>query len=344
MIYLVMGGQAGSEGKGEFTAHLARQLYDRGNLGAVVRTGGPNAGHTFTLSDNTQYKMRQIPCAWHIPEVPLFIGPGSLIDPEVLTQELNLTSYNGFDVDRLHIDPSAVLITDQDKQSELELRASIGSTGEGIGSARSRHVMRRAGFYSPNRPPVHEALNSIYDLGQDIIIESTQGFDLSLVHSGYYPRTTSRDVTPGIILSDAGLSSRLNHRVIAVLRTYPIRVANGEAGSSGPLNQETTFEALGVPEERTTVTNKVRRVGHFDWDQVHRMATICRPDYLCVNFLDYLYPELKDQYLDAPIPLDSPAWGFLNKLITITYASGIGWVSTGPGIITELLPTRGLPV
>ena len=36
------------------------------------------------------------------------------------------------------------------------------------------------------------------------------------------------------------------------------------AGNSGPLKGETSWEELGLEPERTTVTNKVRRVG--DWD------------------------------------------------------------------------------
>ena len=43
-------------------------------------------------------------------------------------------------------------------------------------------------------------------------------------------------------------------------RVYPIRVA----GNSGPLAGETTWEELGLPEEKTTVTHKTRRVGQWD--------------------------------------------------------------------------------
>jgi adenylosuccinate synthase len=49
-------------------------------------------------------------------------------------------------------------------------------------------------------------------------------------------------------------------------RVRPIRVA----GNSGPLKAETTWEALGLPEERTTVTNKRRRVGGWDPALVRR--------------------------------------------------------------------------
>jgi len=345
VIYLVMGGQAGSEGKGEFVAYLATKLYSSGTLGAVVRTGGPNAGHTMTYNQ-IPYKMRQIPCAWHLPDVPLFIGPGSLIDYKVLTNELAQTSILLEDrpprlVPRLVIDRSAIIIQDSDKIEEQKstMMSSISSTKEGIGSARANHTRRSAQLAQHLTNPnfkvgsVSDELNSIYDSGKDIIIESTQGFDLSLTHSGHYPYTTSRDVTPGQILNDAGLSSRLDHQVIAVVRTFPIRVA----GTSGPMAHETTWGSIGQPEEYTTVTGRVRRVGEFDPDQIRRMVKVCRPDFVCLTFLDYLHPFLKNSTNEDDIrefagkTLDS-----LEEVCDID----IKWVSTGPGIITPQLATR----
>ena len=54
-------------------------------------------------------------------------------------------------------------------------------------------------------------------------------------------------------------------RVLLVARTYPIRVA----GNSGPLKNELTWEEISrrvgkQVMERTTVTNKIRRVGEWD--------------------------------------------------------------------------------
>jgi adenylosuccinate synthase len=46
------------------------------------------------------------------------------------------------------------------------------------------------------------------------------------------------------------------------MRTRPIRVA----GNSGPLRGETSWSELGLPDEHTTVTGKVRRVGVWDPD------------------------------------------------------------------------------
>lgn len=382
MVYVVMGGQYGSEGKGEFVAYLARKLHQQGTLGAVVRTGGPNAGHTMTVNGtcppddpaiglspctdcltsgyhSETYKMRQIPCAWHLnPTVPLFIGPGSLIDPEVLERELSEHP----DV-RLGIDPSAVIITEEDRNYEregLDLRSRIGSTTEGIGAARARHALRLATIADPPGPvnsnhdfirhrislfTVAHELDYILESGYDVLVESTQGFGLSLNHSGCYPYTTSRDLTPAQILNDAGISSRREHRVITVLRTFPIRVA----GNSGPLPNEVTWEEMArttngqAKPERTTVTNLVRRIGAYDSQMVREMALHCRPDALVLTFADYLDPYLHGctDYQEVQRSLGD---SFLS-LVRRDAKAPIYWFGTGPGIFAEVIdPASESPV
>ena len=146
---------------------------------------------------------------------------------------------------------------------------------------------------------VSEMLESaIHEAHEDVIIESTQGFGLSSVHSKHYPFATSRDVTPGIILNDAGLSSRENHRVYAVVRTMPIRVA----GNSGDLYKETDWDTLQdeIPHlerpELTTVTGNPRRIGkELDLEMLRSMVRHCRPDGICLTFMDYVFPETHQQ-------------------------------------------------
>jgi adenylosuccinate synthase len=72
--------------------------------------------------------------------------------------------------------------------------------------------------------------------------------------------------------------------VIGVVRSFPIRVA----GNSGDLPFETTFAAIGLPEERTTVTNKVRRIGRFDPLAFRRACLLNGPTSLALTFTDYL--------------------------------------------------------
>ena len=341
-VSVVIGGQYGSEAKGEFTPYLTKLVGAR----HVVRTGGPNAGHTVTSKYGT-FKMRQIPTSWMVnvhteddPRPPvLYIGSGSLINPEVLTKELAMVGRTCAKYDLPHpsifIDESAIIISDEHTREEhaMGMRDNIGSTTEGIGAARSDHVLRSPGLnfaldWLPavvddlrqnedlfgwniygcldrsGRLPVLDVANvsgmldeALHDYGENVIIESTQGFGLSLVHSGHYPYATSRDVTPGIILNDAGLSSREDHLVYSVIRTMPIRVA----GNSGPLHKETSWDELQrriphlVEPETTTVTGNQRRIAkEMDWNMLQKMVRHCRPDGLYLTFLDYTHPELHE--------------------------------------------------
>ena len=94
---------------------------------------------------------------------------------------------------------------------------------------------------------------------------------------------------------------------MATLRTFPIRVGNImsadgslQIGYSGPVHPdqvETSWEVLGLPEERTTVTKRVRRVFTFSPEQYYRMLAHCLPDYVFLNFCNYLRSKTKIEAL-----------------------------------------------
>ena len=73
-----------------------------------------------------------------------------------------------------------------------------------------------------------------------MILEVSQGFDLSLNHGTEYPYCTSRDITVGMALNSAGCPPSMLGNVIGSFRTYPIRVGNVEGGNSGPCHHDQT--------------------------------------------------------------------------------------------------------
>src|SRR5205085_5179692 len=71
----------------------------------------------------------------------------------------------------------------------------------------------------------------------------------------------------------------------------PIRVA----GDSGPLIHETSWDEIatlaGCPaqlQEFTSVTHKLRRVGHFDPELVRKAIMVNEPTRLVLNHVDYV--------------------------------------------------------
>jgi len=304
-IHVVVGGQFGSEGKGHVTAWLARML----NPGAVVRVAGPNAGHTAYDDAGRAFALRQIPAAAVACDASLVIAAGSEIDPLVLASEIDMLEEAGIPIrPRLVIDGMATVIQPHHQQAEEELSGRIGSTGKGIGAARSDRIMRRALTWDTWRQEEGEDWAKEFGpvrtdwflenrlRSSDVIIEGTQGYGLGL-HAGYYPYCTSSDCRAIDFLAMAGLTPNSNMTVWPVYRTFPIRVA----GSSGPLRQERTWEDLAeatggyIRPERTTVTQKTRRVGMWDpaLAEISLRANggpaMCRPVLL---FLDYWYPDL----------------------------------------------------
>ncbi|MDA8056111.1 MAG: adenylosuccinate synthetase, partial [Thermoplasmatales archaeon] len=142
-------------------------------------------------------------------------------------------------------------------------------------------------------------LEKAYKENKRILLEGTQGTGLSLYH-GYYPHVTSRDTTVSACLSEAGISPRRVRNVIMVCRTYPIRVDNPIDGTSGRLNDITWEEVSrrsGVPLETitqteiTSTTKRKRRVGEFEWDNIHRAAILNGATDIALTFTDYISSE-----------------------------------------------------
>lgn len=298
-LWVVVGGQYGSEGKGKVSAFIAKQE----NIDICVRCGGPNSGHSFVDENGQTIILRQLPTGFVNPQTRLLIPAGALIDPIVLKHEIEFLS---LPPERIGIDRKCFIIEEKDRQKEqaLGLRERLSSTLCGVGAALSRRILRGEDARLA-RDIVHERpwlaqyltdvsteVNESLDEGKKVLIEGTQGFGLSLYHSEHYPRTTSRDTTAAGFLSEVGVSPRLVTEIVVVFRTFPIRVAGEQAG---PLKDEITWEQLqresGYPypiEERTSVTNKVRRVARFDWKLAEKAVAINKPTRLAINGLDYL--------------------------------------------------------
>ena len=209
-VTVIVGGQYGSEGKGK----VAHWLAENESASVAVRTGGPNAGHT--VEDVPRPSCRATPTCQRqrfCRTLSVCLVPGSYIDPDLLLDEVSRT---GLSADRLLIDPNATVITEDDKARERNstLRASIGSTQSGTGAAVVKRIERRASTelaqnddrLRPFIAPVTLFFRSQLSSGKRIILEGTQGFGLSLLHSPTYPYVTSRDTTAAAFVSEVGLS------------------------------------------------------------------------------------------------------------------------------------------
>ena len=122
---VVVGGFFGDEGKGKIISYLAI----KDNPKIIVRGGaGPNAGHTIRDGDKT-YKVRMLPSGFLNKNAKVMIGPGVVINPDVLLKEIQDFGATG----RSFIDKHCGVIeeTHLARDSKGELKEKIGSTGSG---------------------------------------------------------------------------------------------------------------------------------------------------------------------------------------------------------------------
>jgi adenylosuccinate synthase len=288
---IVVGGQYGSEGKGKVVALLASRL----NFPWLVRCGGPNSGHTVRIG-GSDVVLRQVPCCAEPHKATFCLAAGCAIDEEVLVAEVNMLN---IDRDRVIVDPRAVIVTDRDREAERRELRDIASTCSGNGAALVRRMSRQADVpFARDSSALHARcriesvaplLHHALDDGDDVIVEGTQGFALSLLHGPDYPFVTSRDTTASGFAMEVGLSPRLIDNIVLVLRTFPIRVG----GPSGPFADEISWEEIrsisGAPSvlpEYTSVTKRLRRVARFDIEGVKLACLYNRPTSLAVMGLD----------------------------------------------------------
>jgi adenylosuccinate synthase len=138
---VIVGAQWGDEGKGKIVDLLAEKA------DVVVRfQGGNNAGHTIVREGET-WKFHLIPSGILYPGKTCVIGNGTVIDPGVLTDEIDGLRARGIDVTGLKISANAHLIMPYhlllDQEGEQRLGKNlIGTTRRGIGPAYADKALR----------------------------------------------------------------------------------------------------------------------------------------------------------------------------------------------------------
>ena len=139
-IVTIIGGQWGDEGKGKIIDHLAK------NADLVARySGGNNAGHTIE-NDYGKFALHLVPCGVGWEGTINLIGSGTVIDPDVLIDELELISKNSlpgeiFISEKAHMIMPYHIKLDQAEENYRGSKA-VGTTGRGIGPAYSDKVSR----------------------------------------------------------------------------------------------------------------------------------------------------------------------------------------------------------
>ena len=180
--YAVLGAQWGDEGKGKIIDFLAR------DADIVARfSGGNNAGHT-VINDLGDFSLHIIPCGVFREGVMNVIGNGTVVDPDVLIEEINSLSNAGIKVggrliisERAHLIMPYHVILDTLAETSRGISA-IGTTGKGIGPAysdkTSRTGIRAADIF--DQETLKERLANVLAFTNDVITKVYESEPVSL--------------------------------------------------------------------------------------------------------------------------------------------------------------------
>ena len=321
---VVVGGFFGDDGKGKIISYLA--LHDKPSI--VVRGGaGPNAGHTIKDDDKT-YKVRMLPSGFLNKDAKVMVGPGVVVNPDVLLKEVNDFGVEG----RAFLDFNCGIIekSHRDADSQGRLKEKIGSTGSGTGPANAERAMRTLKLakeieqLKPYLIDVPLEVNSALDRNENVLIEGTQGTHLSLWH-GTYPFVTTKDVTASGICADVGIGPKKVDDVIVVFKAYLTRVGTGPM--PGELSEEETSQ-LGW-EEFGTVTGRLRRAAEFDFELAKRAVMLSSANQISITKLDVRFPNCAG--ITSYNELEEDAKSFI-KNIEEKLGVKVTLIGTGPSI------------
>ena len=321
---VVIGGFFGDEGKGKIISYLA--LKDKPTI--VVRGGaGPNAGHTIKDGKQT-YKVRMLSSGFLNKEVRIMIGPGVVVNPDVLLKEITDFDVKG----RAFLDNNCGIIEESHREADSkgQLKDKIGSTGSGTGPANAERAMRtlklakEIDVLQQYLIDVPFEVNSALDRGENVLVEGTQGTHLSLWH-GTYPFVTTKDVTASGICADVGIGPKRVDEVIVVFKSYLTRVGTGPM--PGELDADETSKKGW--EEFGTVTGRLRRAAEFDFDLAKRAIMLSSATQVSITKLDVRFPKCAGvtSYND----LDEDAKAFI-KNIEEKLGVRVTLIGTGPSV------------
>lgn len=309
--------QFGSTGKGALAGYLAAT----GDYDCVMTANMPNAGHTYIDANGNKMVFKALPNSLVGPNVDkVMIGPGAVVDPDRLITELKTAEQFGYDQFEVYVHAHAVELRPEHKKQESDY-TRVGSTQQGSAAAIINKLHRDKDDsplweeWDGYHPRVKVVSPQIYQgllIGStSILAEGSQGYSLGL-NAGFWPYCTSRDCTVSAFLSFLGVPHSYLRHVYGTARTYPIRVG-GNSGPCYPDQVEMTWEDIGVEPEYTTVTNRMRRVFSFSHDQIKEAVWMNSPDFIFLNFCNYLSHEADvfDMVGDINREIEKPLVKFL---------------------------------
>lgn len=272
--------QAGDTGKGK----VAHSLLEFGNYTHVIRyNGGGNAGHTI-YHNGKKIVTHFIPCGV-MYGLKSIIGPGCVVNPEKLFNEIKELENAGIDVkSNLFIDKRVHIITDKHFEED-GTDTKIGTTKQGIGPV-YRDKYGRVGLRAENCPEISNFITDIYELhtwGENrILFEGAQGFELD-IDWGDYPYVTSSHCTVGSAILN-GVPPQKVRNIYGVAKAYCTYVGAKEF----EIPSEIFDKIREIGNEYGSTTGRKRQIGWINLNMLIKAININGVTDLIINKLDVM--------------------------------------------------------
>ncbi|MCK9429015.1 MAG: adenylosuccinate synthetase [Candidatus Omnitrophica bacterium] len=305
-VDIIFGGQYGSEGKRLFNEYY----FHKYNPDTIVSNFGPNSGGFDSNGNKWTTFATNAPCL-HL------LSPGSIINITDFWKEQALLPKDA----KILIHENATIITENNIEKEKNL-IQIGSTMRGTSTSIIQKINRDPkNINTANKilPEFTISARNWFELLKSckhIQLAIPQGHSLSLNH-GFYPYCTSRNTSPQQGLADAGIPIQWVDKIIACMRTYPIRVANhfdnigNMIGYSGPYYQdqhEITWNDIKQVPELTTISKKVRRLFSFSIEQYKESCLMNGVTNVFMNFINYLNKDNCNEFYSRLNNISKISW------------------------------------
>lgn len=274
--------QYGDSGKGKVAHFLCKtKKYTH-----ILRyNGGANAGHTI-FHKGVKFVTHQVPAGVFFG-VKSVIGPGCVVDPEVLQKEIRELEKGGVKVKgKLFIAKNAHVTLPRHKKEDATDR-KIGTTKRGIGPT-YRDKYARVGTRAESVKALRPYLIDLYEefrggtKNAKVLCEGAQGFGLD-IDWGDYPYVTSSHCTAGSAIMN-GFSPRTLRDVWGVAKVYETYVGQKKFEPKDPI----FAKIREAGEEYGATTGRPRQCNWLDMELLLRAIAINGVNHLVLNKMDIL--------------------------------------------------------
>lgn len=275
-VTIIVGGQYGSEGKGK-VAHWVGMNY---GCDYAVKTGTNN--HDNVALINHDFKFKMFSSAVNENNTTTYVFPaGCLIEKNSFFEEVKK---RGLTKERLVVDPYAKIINKETFKDDPGTRIAMAfpEFEEFLGDTKL-------------------ILGKAVDEDKDIVIEGSQGYGLSPVHSEEPPWGVLRDTTAAGVLSEVGLSPLDIDNIILVIRSYPVltwehTLQQMKNEIDWNIITERCESAELIQEDGVVGETSLQdcRVAEFDPEMVRKAILVNNPTLIVLNHADYYDASTRD--------------------------------------------------